>query len=88
MTLIKAIEAAREALNLLIAQHYYDRGNCLDIIKGREALTALPDKPLSEAAIIKAVANILELKKFDFADAQATAIIQAMKAANVLYCEE
>lgn len=49
---------------------------------------ALPDQPLSEAVIIKAVANILELTKFDFADAQAAAIVKAMKSVNVLYVSE
>lgn len=38
----EALKKVREAIELAIMTHYYDRGNCEDIIKLREALALLP----------------------------------------------
>lgn len=81
MILTKAIEAAREALS--DSTIYNPMGTVNRIEK---ALAALPDKPMTEDEIAKIIQRIV---KMDFGSGiTAHKIIEALKAANVLYVED
>lgn len=86
MTLTKAVEAAREALkrNIVCMEGNLD-GSAMIHAETKQALAALPEKPMTEQEIHDLVyPDILA-----FIDKEElTIVIRALKAANVLYVEE
>lgn len=88
MTLTSAIEAAREAMtNATGWMHMKDK--TFHVEKMEKALAALPDKPITENEIFEI---IMACNKWNdgglVLSNNARNIIRALKAANVLYCED
>lgn len=92
MTLAKAIEAARDGLE--VSQLWL--ANCIPVteVKGKKplpvivkALATLPDKPMTEDEIAKIIDRALQTA-YDHDLVESDQIIRALKAHNVLFVED